>query len=135
MYKLFCSSAGCSSVQLNLNIYVWGRESILRLYIFCLSLNFLWPVTDKTMNRKFIFKTLYFQITLYQTFCFISVIIPYFLCNFRIFIGIKKLLALIDLARQTEEQYRVIKFLSRLEEEGGMEPLGGFNQVVHMFLL
>ncbi|KAJ9598883.1 hypothetical protein L9F63_026582, partial [Diploptera punctata] len=36
----------------------------------------------------------------------------------RVFIGIKKLLALIDMARQTDEQYRVIKFLSKLEEEG-----------------
>lgn len=39
----------------------------------------------------------------------------------RVFIGIKKLLALIDMARQTEEQYRVIKFLSKLEEEGGLD--------------
>jgi len=40
---------------------------------------------------------------------------------YRVFIGIKKLLALIDMARQTEEQYRVIKFLSKLEEEGGLD--------------
>ncbi|XP_049804725.1 vesicle-fusing ATPase 1 [Schistocerca nitens] len=39
----------------------------------------------------------------------------------RLFIGIKKLLALIDMARQTEEQYRIIKFLSKLEEEGALE--------------
>lgn len=39
----------------------------------------------------------------------------------RIFVGIKKLLALIDMARQTEEQYRVAKFLSRLEEEGALD--------------
>ncbi|KAJ9581859.1 hypothetical protein L9F63_003790, partial [Diploptera punctata] len=39
----------------------------------------------------------------------------------RVFIGIKKLLALIDMARQTDEQYRVIKFLSKLEEEGGLD--------------
>ncbi|PSN54659.1 Vesicle-fusing ATPase 1 [Blattella germanica] len=39
----------------------------------------------------------------------------------RVFVGIKKLLALIDMARQTEEQYRVIKFLSKLEEEGGLD--------------
>uniref|UniRef100_A0A1B6C6V7 Vesicle-fusing ATPase n=1 Tax=Clastoptera arizonana TaxID=38151 RepID=A0A1B6C6V7_9HEMI len=45
----------------------------------------------------------------------------------KIFIGIRKLLALIDVARQTEEQYRVVKFLSRLEEEGGMELIGGYN--------
>jgi vesicle-fusing ATPase len=38
-----------------------------------------------------------------------------------VFIGIKKLLALIDMARQTEEQYRVVKFLSKLEEEGGLD--------------
>jgi vesicle-fusing ATPase len=38
-----------------------------------------------------------------------------------VFVGIKKLLALIDMARQTEEQYRVIKFLSKLEEEGGLD--------------
>lgn len=40
---------------------------------------------------------------------------------FRVFVGIKKLLALIDMARQTEEQYRVPKFLSRLEEEGALD--------------
>jgi len=40
---------------------------------------------------------------------------------YRVFIGIKKLLALIDMARQTEEKYRVIKFLSKLEEEGGLD--------------
>ena len=39
----------------------------------------------------------------------------------RLFIGIKKLLALLDMARQTEEQYRVIKFLTKLEEEGGLD--------------
>jgi hypothetical protein len=39
---------------------------------------------------------------------------------FRIFIGVKKLLALIDMARQTPEQQRVIKFLTKLEEEGGI---------------
>ncbi|KDR16531.1 Vesicle-fusing ATPase 1, partial [Zootermopsis nevadensis] len=39
----------------------------------------------------------------------------------RVFIGIKKLLALIDMARQTEEPYRVMKFLSELEEEGGLK--------------
>jgi vesicle-fusing ATPase len=38
-----------------------------------------------------------------------------------VFIGIKKLLALIDMARQMEEQYRVVKFLSKLEEEGGLD--------------
>ncbi|XP_078049968.1 vesicle-fusing ATPase 1 [Augochlora pura] len=39
----------------------------------------------------------------------------------RIFIGIKKLLGLIDMARQVEPSYRVPKFLSKLEEEGGLE--------------
>ncbi|XP_075236874.1 vesicle-fusing ATPase 1-like [Lycorma delicatula] len=39
----------------------------------------------------------------------------------KVFIGIKKLLALIDMARQTEESYRVVKFLSRLEEEGALD--------------
>lgn len=39
----------------------------------------------------------------------------------RVFIGIKKLLGLIDMARQTEQEYRVIKFLSKLEEEGGLD--------------
>lgn len=38
----------------------------------------------------------------------------------RVFIGIKKLLDLIDMARQTEPQYRIIKFLTKLEEEGGL---------------
>jgi vesicle-fusing ATPase len=40
---------------------------------------------------------------------------------FRVFIGIKKLLALIDTARQMEEHNRVVKFLSKLEEEGGLD--------------
>nr|XP_050868928.1 vesicle-fusing ATPase 1-like [Vespula vulgaris] len=39
----------------------------------------------------------------------------------RIFIGIKKLLCLIDMTRQVEPNYRVPKFLSKLEEEGGLE--------------
>lgn len=39
----------------------------------------------------------------------------------KVFIGIKKLLGLIDMARQTEEKYRVIKFLTKLEEEGGLD--------------
>lgn len=39
---------------------------------------------------------------------------------FRVFIGIKKLLDLMDMARQTESQYRVVKFLTKLEEEGGL---------------
>jgi vesicle-fusing ATPase len=33
----------------------------------------------------------------------------------RVFIGIKKLLDLIDMARYTEPQNRVIKFLTKLE--------------------
>lgn len=40
----------------------------------------------------------------------------------RVFIGIKKLLDLIDMARQTEKNYRIIKFLTKLEEEGGLVP-------------
>ncbi|KAL0134353.1 hypothetical protein PUN28_001265 [Cardiocondyla obscurior] len=39
----------------------------------------------------------------------------------RVFIGIKKLLCLTDMARQVEPPYRVAKFLSKLEEEGGLE--------------
>ncbi|CAG0892182.1 unnamed protein product [Darwinula stevensoni] len=39
----------------------------------------------------------------------------------RVFIGIRKLLAMVDMARQTEEQFRTLKFLSRLEEEGSLE--------------
>ncbi|XP_065366062.1 vesicle-fusing ATPase 1 [Calliphora vicina] len=42
----------------------------------------------------------------------------------RVFIGIKKLLALIDMARQTEPQHRAIKFLSKMEEEGGLDMVG-----------
>jgi hypothetical protein len=40
---------------------------------------------------------------------------------FRVFIGIKKLLDLIDMARYTEPQNRVIKFLTKLEDEGGLD--------------
>ncbi|XP_033172420.1 vesicle-fusing ATPase 1 [Drosophila mauritiana] len=39
----------------------------------------------------------------------------------RVFIGIKKLLGLIDMARQTEQSQRAIKFLSKMEEEGGLD--------------
>ncbi|XP_030567970.1 vesicle-fusing ATPase 1 [Drosophila novamexicana] len=39
----------------------------------------------------------------------------------RVFIGIKKLLGLIDMARQTEPSQRTIKFLSKMEEEGGLD--------------
>lgn len=42
----------------------------------------------------------------------------------RVFIGIRKLLALIDMARQTDPQSRVIKFLSKLEEEGCLGETG-----------
>ncbi|KAJ8938887.1 hypothetical protein NQ318_016091 [Aromia moschata] len=42
----------------------------------------------------------------------------------RIFIGIKKLLALIDMARQTDERMRVIKFITKLEEDGALEDPG-----------
>ena len=45
-------------------------------------------------------------------------------CVSRIFIGIKKLLALIDLLRQTQGDYRVAKFLSKLEEEDAIELRG-----------
>jgi len=41
--------------------------------------------------------------------------------DFSVFIGIKKLLCLTDMARQVEPSYRVAKFLSKLEEEGGLE--------------
>lgn len=40
--------------------------------------------------------------------------------SFRIFIGIKKLLDLIDMARYTEPQNRVVKFLTKMEDEGGL---------------
>lgn len=39
----------------------------------------------------------------------------------RVFIGMKKLLALIDLSKQAPEGHRVIKFLTKLEEDGGLE--------------
>ncbi|XP_060528083.1 vesicle-fusing ATPase 1-like [Cylas formicarius] len=42
----------------------------------------------------------------------------------RIFIGIKKLLALLDMSRQTEERLRVIKFITKLEEDGALEDPG-----------
>lgn len=40
---------------------------------------------------------------------------------FRIFIGIKKLLALVDMVKQTDEEYRVFKFLTKMQEEGGLD--------------
>jgi len=39
----------------------------------------------------------------------------------KVSVGVKKLLALIDMARQMEGEYRVAKFLSKLEEEGTLE--------------
>lgn len=39
----------------------------------------------------------------------------------RVSVGIKKLLALIDMARQMQGEYRVPKFLSKLEEEGALD--------------
>lgn len=42
----------------------------------------------------------------------------------RIFIGIKKLLALIDMIRQTDERMRVIKLITKLEEDGALEDPG-----------
>lgn len=43
---------------------------------------------------------------------------------FRIFIGVKKLLALIDMARQTDERVRVMKLITKLEEDGALEDPG-----------
>lgn len=40
---------------------------------------------------------------------------------FRIFIGIKKLLALVDMVKQTDEEYRVFKFLTKMQEEGCLD--------------
>lgn len=39
----------------------------------------------------------------------------------RVFIGIKKLLDLIDMAKYSEPQHRVLKFLTKLEDEGGLD--------------
>ncbi|CAH1788773.1 unnamed protein product, partial [Owenia fusiformis] len=38
----------------------------------------------------------------------------------RLWLGIKKLLVLVEMARQSEEEFRVSKFLCLLEEEGGL---------------
>lgn len=51
----------------------------------------------------------------YELFFLLSIIIH------RVFIGIKKLLALVDMVRQTEQEYRVVKFLSKMEEEGALD--------------
>ncbi|CAK9291148.1 unnamed protein product [Gordionus sp. m RMFG-2023] len=37
------------------------------------------------------------------------------------FVGIKKLIAIADLSRQSEPLYRAIKFISKMEEEGGLQ--------------
>uniref|UniRef100_A0A146LHD2 Vesicle-fusing ATPase n=1 Tax=Lygus hesperus TaxID=30085 RepID=A0A146LHD2_LYGHE len=42
----------------------------------------------------------------------------------RVFIGIRKLLALVDLVRQTDEESRVRKFLTKMEEEGCLGETG-----------
>ncbi|VVC93527.1 vesicle-fusing ATPase 1-like [Leptidea sinapis] len=39
----------------------------------------------------------------------------------KIFIGIKKLLALVDMVKQTDEENRVFKFLTKMQEEGGLD--------------
>ena len=44
-------------------------------------------------------------------------LIFFFLVIFRIFIGIKKLLALIEMSKQTEESRRVDLFLWKLEDD------------------
>jgi len=41
--------------------------------------------------------------------------------HYRLFIGIRKLLALIDMVKQTQEGERVVKLLTKLEEEGGLD--------------
>lgn len=48
----------------------------------------------------------------------------YFFSFFRVFIGIRKLLAILDMARQTDSQNRILKFLSKLEEEGALGTTG-----------
>lgn len=40
----------------------------------------------------------------------------------RLWIGIKKLLVLLEMVRQTEPGYRIPKFLTLMEEEGGLDP-------------
>ena len=35
--------------------------------------------------------------------------------------GVKKLLDLIDMARHSDPKHRVVKFLSKLAEEGGLD--------------
>ncbi|XP_044754497.1 vesicle-fusing ATPase 1-like [Coccinella septempunctata] len=42
----------------------------------------------------------------------------------RISIGIRKLLALLDMAKQTDEKHRIIKFICKLEEDGALEDPG-----------
>lgn len=39
----------------------------------------------------------------------------------RVFVGIKKLLDLIDMAKYTDPQNRVNKFITKLEDEGCLE--------------
>lgn len=39
----------------------------------------------------------------------------------RVFIGVKKLLGLIDMVRQTEEEHRCIKLITKLEEDGCLD--------------
>ena len=39
----------------------------------------------------------------------------------RCMIGVKKLLDMVDLVKQSDEGHRVAKFLCKMEEEGGME--------------
>lgn len=41
--------------------------------------------------------------------------------SFRIFIGIKKLLSIVDNVRRIEPKYRLDKFLTKLGEEGGLD--------------
>lgn len=42
--------------------------------------------------------------------------------NFSCLVGIKKLIQIVDLVRQCSDQDRIPLFLTRLEEEGGLEP-------------
>ena len=44
-----------------------------------------------------------------------------FIFFLRCWVGIKKLMMLTEMAKQTEPSYRITKFISLLEEEAGLE--------------
>ena len=76
-------------------------------------------VTIILRHAKFVWLYQHFSYRIHDRHCWwvwcnISIV-----CLLRLWIGIKKLLVLLEMVRQTEPGYRIPKFLTLMEEEGG----------------